>query len=107
VLGIFWKKCNRQGAVAGMIVGLAFTFVMIVLMRIHVITEGAIAEPVIGSFLGVNAQGIGVVGMILNFIVTVGLSLRGASPPQEVQDLVEQVRYPRELTPEELEEAVA
>jgi cation/acetate symporter len=106
VLGIFWKKCNRQGAVAGMIVGLAFTFIMIVLMRIHVITEGAIAEPFIDSFLGINAQGIGIVGMLLNFAITIVLSLRGEEPPQEVQDLVEQVRYPRELTPEELKEAV-
>jgi cation/acetate symporter len=107
VLGIFWKKCNRKGAVAGMIVGLAFTFVMIVLMRIHVITEGAIADPIIDSFLGINAQGIGIIGMILNFAVTITLSLQGDPPPQEVQDLVEQVRYPRELTPEELQEAVA
>jgi cation/acetate symporter len=107
VLGIFWKKCNRKGAVAGMIVGLSFTFIMIVMMRIHVITEGAIAEPIIDSFLGINAQGIGIVGMILNFVITYALSKSGEAPPQEVQDLVEQVRYPRELTPEELKEAVA
>lgn len=104
VLGIFWKKCNREGAVAGMSVGLAFTFIMIVLMRIHVITEGAVAEPFFDSFLGINAQGIGIVGMLLNFAITVALSKSGEAPPQEVQDLVEQVRYPRELTPEELKE---
>ncbi len=104
VLGIFWKKCNRKGAVAGMSVGLAFTFIMIVLMRIHVITEGAVAEPFFDSFLGINAQGIGIVGMLLNFAITVALSKSGEAPPQEVQDLVEQVRYPRELTPEELKE---
>jgi cation/acetate symporter len=107
VLGIFWKRCNRQGAVPGMIVGLVFTFVMIVLMRIDVITEGAIATPIIDSFLGINAVGIGIVGMILNFIVTIAISLNTKTPPQEVQDLVEQVRYPRELTAEELKEAVA
>jgi len=107
VLGIFWKRCNRQGAVAGMIAGLAFTFIMIVLMRIHVITEGAIAEPFIDSFFGINAQGIGIVGMLINFALTIGISLNTEAPPQKVQDLVEQVRYPRELTPEELEEAVA
>ena len=107
VLGIFWKKCNRKGAIAGMSVGLAFTFIMIVLMRIHVITEGAIAEPILDSFLGINAQGIGIIGMLLNFIITVALSKSGDAPPQEVQDLVEQVRYPRELTAEELKEAVA
>jgi cation/acetate symporter len=104
VLGIFWKKCTRRGAVAGMSIGLAFTFIMIVLMRIHVITKGAIPEPFIDSFLGINAQGIGIVGMLLNFALTIGLSLGDEAPPQEVQDLVEQVRYPRTLTAEELAE---
>jgi cation/acetate symporter len=104
VLGIFWKKCNRQGAVAGMITGLAFTFIMIILMRAHVVTEGAIPDPIIETFFGVGAQGIGIVGMILNFAVTILVSLNTANPPQDVQDLVEQVRYPRELTEEELRE---
>ncbi len=104
VLGIFWKKCNRQGAVAGMITGLAFTFIMIILMRAHVVTEGAIPDPIIETFFGVGAQGIGIVGMILNFAVTILVSLNTANPPQDVQDLVEQVRYPRELTDEELRE---
>jgi cation/acetate symporter len=106
VLGIFWKRCNRQGAVAGMITGLAFTFIMIILMRAHVVTEGAIPEPIIDTFFGIGAQGIGIVGMILNFIVTIAISLNSDEPPQDVQDLVEQVRYPRELTEEELREAV-
>jgi len=89
-----------------MIAGLAFTFVMIVMMRIHVITRGAVAEPFFETFLGVNAVGIGIIGMLINFALTIGISLNTEAPPQEVQDLVEQVRYPRELTPEELQEAV-
>ena len=104
VLGIFWKQCNRQGAVAGMITGLAFTFIMIILMRAHVVTGGAIPDPIIETFFGVGAQGIGIVGMIFNFAVTILVSLNTANPPQDVQDLVEQVRYPRELTEEELRE---
>ena len=104
VLGIFWKQCNRHGAVAGMITGLAFTFIMIILMRAHVVTGGAIPDPIIETFFGVGAQGIGIVGMILNFAVTILVSLNTANPPQDVQDLVEQVRYPRELTEEELRE---
>jgi len=104
VLGIFWKKCNRQGAVAGMISGLAFTFLMILLMRAHVVTEGAIPDPIIETFFGIGAQGIGIVGMVLNFVVTILVSLNTANPPQDVQDLVEQVRYPRELSDEELRE---
>jgi len=105
VLGIFWKRCNRQGAVAGMITGLAFTFLMIVLMRAHVVAGAVFTEPILEQFLGIGAQGIGIVGMILNFAVTILVSLNSSAPPQDVQDLVEQVRYPRELTEAELREA--
>jgi cation/acetate symporter len=102
VLGIFWKRANRQGAVAGMAVGLAFTFVMIVLMRADRVL--GLDAPIIDDFLGINAQGIGIVGMVLNFAITIGLSLATAPPPAEVQLMVEQIRYPRVMTTEELRE---
>jgi cation/acetate symporter len=101
VLGIFWKRCNRQGAVWGLITGLAFTFVMIVLMRAHVVVPG-VETPILDTFLGINAQGIGVVGMVLNFIVTVAVTKATPAPPQDVQEMVEQIRYPRTLSAEEL-----
>ncbi|MGB3543763.1 VC_2705 family sodium/solute symporter, partial [Rubrivirga sp.] len=103
VLGIFWKRANKQGAIAGMAVGLAFTFIMIVLMRAHVVAPGVFgAAPVLESFLGIKAQGIGVVGMLLNFGLTVGVSLATPPPPAGVQSLVEQIRYPRSLSDAEL-----
>ena len=101
VLGVFWKRCNQQGAVAGLVTGLLFTFVMIVLMRAHVVLPG-LAEPILPSFFGINAQGIGVVGMALNFVVTYIVTRATPAPPQKVQDIVEQIRYPRELSSEEL-----
>jgi len=104
VLGIFWKRCNRQGAVWGLVMGLAFTFIMIVLMRAHVVVPG-VQDPIIESFMGINAQGIGIVGMVLNFIVTYVVTKATPAPPQEVQDIVEQIRYPRTLSAEELREA--
>jgi cation/acetate symporter len=103
VLGVFWKRCNQQGAVAGLVTGLLFTFVMIVLMRAHVVLPG-LAEPILPSFFGINAQGIGIVGMALNFVVTYIVTRATPAPPQEVQDIVEQIRYPRELSSEELSE---
>ncbi|NBB73757.1 MAG: sodium/solute symporter [Bacteroidetes bacterium] len=106
VLGIFWKRCNRQGAVWGLVTGLAFTFIMIVLMRAHVVVPG-VQDPIIESFMGINAQGIGIVGMVLNFIVTYVVTKATPAPPQEVQDIVEQIRYPRTLSAEELREAAA
>ncbi len=106
VLGIFWKRCNKEGAIAGILTGLIFTFSMIVMMRAHVaLGEFGITEPVFESFFGIEAQGIGLIGMILNFVVTYIVSINTSEPPQEVQDLVEQIRYPRELSAEELREA--
>ena len=105
VLGIFWKRANKQGAIVGMAVGLAFTFVMIVLMRAHVVAPGVFGDaPLLDSFLGIKAQGIGVVGMFLNFGLAIGVSLATAPPPARVQSLVEQIRYPRRLTDAELAE---
>ena len=103
VLGIFWKRCTKEGAISGMVVGLAFTFIMIVLMRAdRVLAFAGFDEPVIDSFLGINAQGIGTVGMILAFAVTYIVSRVTPPPPRDVQDLVEQIRYPREMRQEEL-----
>ncbi len=95
VLGIFWKRANKQGAIAGMSLGLAFTFIMIVLMRAQNVIPG-MEEPIIDSFFGINAQGIGVIGMLLNFTATIVISLMTAEPPQDVQEMVEEIRYPNE-----------
>ena len=95
ILGIFWKRATREGAIAGMVVGLAFTAVMIGLIRAPQIF--GVAAPVIPSFFGVNAQGVGTVGMILNFLVIWIVSLLTPPPPAEVQEMVEAIRYPREM----------
>jgi cation/acetate symporter len=100
VLGIFWKRCNREGAIAGMSIGLIFTALMILLMRSTQIL--GTAEPMMDSFFGINAQGIGTIGMVLNFIVTVTVSKLTDPPPTEVQSMVEQIRYPRIMRDDEL-----
>jgi len=93
VLGIFWKRANKQGAIAGMSAGLIFTFVMIVLMRAQNVVPG-MEEPILENFLGIGAQGIGTIGMLLNFALTIGVSLITAAPPESIQLLVEDVRNP-------------
>jgi cation/acetate symporter len=105
VLGVFWKRCNRQGAVAGLLTGLVFTLVMIVLMRAHVVLGGVLSAPLLDNFFGINAQGIGIVGMVLNFIVTYVVTKATPPPPDDVQYMVEQIRYPRTLTDQELRES--
>ncbi len=103
VLGIFWKRATKQGAIAGMVAGLAFTFVMIVLMRANVVAPSVFPEPILDSFLGIQAQGIGFVGMLLNVALVVGVSLATAPPAPRIQRMVEQIRYPRVLAEAELE----
>ncbi|MEM1043121.1 MAG: sodium:solute symporter family protein [Bacteroidota bacterium] len=105
LLGIFWKRATKQGAIAGMSVGLAFTFVMIVLMRADRVL--GLDAPLLADFLGIKAQGIGVIGMVLNFALMIGVSLVTAPPPERVQRLVEQIRYPRVMAEEELDTVTA
>lgn len=100
LLGIFWKRANREGAITGMAAGLAFTFTCIVLMRADALL--GLDAPVMDSFFGVGPQGVGIVGMVLNFALTVGVSLMTAPPPPEVQAMVEQIRYPRVMSAEEV-----
>ncbi|CAN5393661.1 cation acetate symporter [soil metagenome] len=93
VLGIFWKRANKQGAIWGMTTGLVFTAVTIVLIRTPQIL--GTVQPVIPDFFGINAQGVGTIGMFLNFAVTIIVSLMTPPPPEEVQEMVESIRYPR------------
>lgn len=93
VLGIFWKRATREGAICGMLAGLGFTAVLIGMIRSPQIfgTEA----PMLESFFGINAQGVGTLGMLLNFAVTIVVSLLTPPPPERVQQLVEGIRYPR------------
>lgn len=93
ILGIFDKRTTSAGAISGLVVGLVFTTVMIVMQR-SVQLLGT-PEPLAGPLFGISAQGVGAVGMILNFVITYAVSRVTAAPPQEIQDLVESVRVPR------------
>ena len=114
-LGIFYKRTNRIGATLGMITGLVFTMTYIVLatstkMFPWLYEDPKNAAPLLteANYLfagwfgdgagtggqGINPQGIGTIGMVLNFIVTLTVSSMTAPPPQEVLDLVESVRVP-------------
>ncbi|HUE89736.1 MAG TPA: sodium:solute symporter family protein [Vicinamibacterales bacterium] len=93
VLGIFWKRANKEGAICGMLSGLGFTGIAIALIRSPQIF--GTAEPIITDFFGVNAQGVGTIGMLINFAVIVAVSLVTPPPPDSVQEMVEGIRYPR------------
>ena len=90
VLGIFSKRVNKQGAIAGMLLGLIFTFVYILYFK-FISPELNSAE---NWLLGISPEGIGFIGMLLNIIAAFGVSHFTAPPPVEVQDLVDDIRIP-------------
>ncbi|MGD1807909.1 sodium:solute symporter family protein [Dapis sp. BLCC M126] len=85
ILGVFDKRTNREGAIAGMVVGLLFT-------TIYIIGVKFAGMPT--WFFGISAEGIGTVGMVLNFIVTLVVSRMTPPPPLEIQEMVEDLRSP-------------
>ena len=97
MMGIFSKRINSQGAIAGMLVGLVTTCVYIFLFKGWFFIPGTAMLPddASGWILGINPLGFGAVGALLNFIVAFVVSAMTAPPPKDVQDLVESVRYPK------------
>jgi len=89
-LGIFDKRANMQGAISGMVVGIVFTAWYIIHFKFVNPTAGADQW-----FLGISPEGIGFVGMLLNFAVTYAVSHLTAPPPEHIQHLVEDIRVPR------------
>lgn len=90
LLGIFWKRMNREGAVASMLTGLIPTFAYIWHFKIGAGKAATEQE----WFLGVSPEGIGFVFMILALAVGVIVSLATKPPPEDIQDLVEDIRIP-------------
>jgi len=98
LLGIFSKRMNKQGAIAGMLTGLIFTYAYIEFFKGLFLrwTGAPFAEDVAENWLfGISPEGIGALGMVLNFIVALTVSRMTAAPPERVQALVEYIRAPR------------
>lgn len=91
VMGIFSKKMNKEGAIAGMAVGLVFTFSYIVFFK-FISPELDTAEH---WWFGISPEGIGTLGMIFNFVVSVAVASVTKAPPEEIQHLIEDIRVPR------------
>jgi len=98
LLGIFSKRVNKQGAIAGMLVGLAFTYGYIEFFKgLFMQWAGAPwGDDVATSWLlGISPEGIGTIGMCLNFVVALTVSHMTPAPPERVCALVDRIRYPR------------
>ncbi|KAA3619510.1 MAG: cation acetate symporter [Calditrichaeota bacterium] len=93
ILGIFSKKVNKEGAIAGMLSGIIFTAAYIIYFKF--VNPGANNPS--NWWFGISPEGIGTLGMLLNFIVTLVVTKFTPAPPEHIQHLVENVRVPKEL----------
>ncbi|CED70325.1 putative sodium/solute symporter [Aliivibrio wodanis] len=91
ILGIFYKKMNKEGAIAGMVAGVTFTTAYIVYFKF---INPAASTPD-NWWFGISPEGIGTLGMCVNFIVSIVVNKVTAEVPKDVQDLVESIRYPK------------
>jgi len=91
IMGIFSKSMNKHGAIAGMVTGITFTAAYIIYFKF--------VSPELNSpenwFLGISPEGIGLVGMIINFAVAAGVMKMTQPTPIEIQEMVEGIRNPK------------
>jgi cation/acetate symporter len=100
LLGIFFKRANREGAIAGMLTGLIFTYGYIEYFKgLFLKWAGAPwGENVAEHWLfGISPEGIGAIGMCLNIIVAVSVSYMTSPPPDYIQKMVDDIRVPRSM----------
>jgi len=97
VMGIFSKRVTKEGAIAGMLVGLVSTCVYIFIYLGWFFIPGTNTFENIESnwLFGISPLSFGAVGAMLNFTLAIAVSLVTSPPPKEIQSLVESVRYPR------------
>ena len=93
ILGIFDKRMNREGAITGMIVGIVFTASYIIHFKPQLGGSG-IPED---FWFGISPEGIGTLGMLINFIISIIVSRLTLAPPGNVIELTESIRSPRGL----------
>lgn len=91
VMGIFSKSMNKEGAIAGMVVGLGFTAAYIIYFKFINPADNS-AE---NWLFGISPEGIGMIGMILNFVVAIIVAKMTAAVPEHVQEMVESIRFPK------------
>ena len=92
VLGIFQKRMNKHGAIAGMLAGFTFTAAYIIYFK----TINPAADNAANWWLGISPEGIGSIGTLANLTVAIIISKFTPAPPKDVQAIVEDIRLPGE-----------
>ena len=94
VLGIFWKRANKWGAIAGMVAG--FTVTILYVARTHPFLGGSMEN----AWFSINPISAGAFGVPVGFLTIILVSLLTPAPPKSVQDLVDYMRFPNMPAPE-------
>ncbi len=92
VLGIFYKRMNKEGAVAGMVVGISLMLFYMIKYKLGWFT--AELPPKEAWWFGISPEGFGAVAMLVNFIVSIVICQLTPAPPEEIQEIVENIRIP-------------
>ncbi|MFD2568331.1 sodium:solute symporter family protein [Pseudotenacibaculum haliotis] len=90
ILGIFSKRINKEGAIAGMIIGILLMLFYMAKFKFDWFGGGSKED----WWFGISPEGFGTVAMIVNFIVSITVSKLTKKPPKEVQEIVENIRIP-------------
>ncbi|WP_462252649.1 sodium:solute symporter family protein [Ekhidna sp.] len=91
ILGIFDKRMNKQGAISGMVVGILLMLFYMIKYKLQGFGGGTSDD----WWFGISPEGFGTIAMIVNVVVSLIVSRATAETPEEVQDMVESIRYPR------------
>ncbi len=90
ILGIFDKRMNREGAITGMVVGISVMLFYMLKFKLGKFGGGTAED----WWFGISPEGFGTVAMVINLVISIGVSRLTAAPPKEVQDIVEDIRIP-------------
>ncbi len=96
VLGIFYKKMNKEGAIAGMVVGILLMLFYMLKFKFGIFDGGkAAVEGLKASWwFGISPEGFGTIAMLVNFTVSLVVNKFTNAPPEQVQEIVENIRIP-------------
>jgi cation/acetate symporter len=96
ILGIFYKKMNSQGAISGMVVGLCLMLFYMMKFKFGIFDGGqdAVAGLQGDWWFGISPEGFGTIAMLVNFIVAIAVNTFTNDPPEDVQEIVENIRIP-------------
>jgi cation/acetate symporter len=91
IMGIFYKRMNKEGAIAGMVSGLGIMLVYMMIYKFNLFGPTTSAD----WWFGISPEGFGTIAMLVNIVVSLVVSSQTSAPPEKVQQIVEDIRFPR------------